>query len=118
MNGLSLHEHKVIKQYNRELMREQRDDLGLAKARMAIHERIRQEQEAFITSNGKRKISRIKKQAQLMDISNTGQGTIQATKDTSVQSSIQQSTISNITASVESSNSASIDWDEQLEAFD
>lgn len=118
VNGLSLHEHKVIKQYNRELMREQRDDLGLAKARMAIHERIRQEQEAFITSNGKRKISRIKKQAQLMDISNTGQGTIKATKDTSVQSSIHQSTKSNITASVERSNSVSIDWDEELEAFD
>lgn len=110
VNGLSLHEHKVIKQYKRELMREQRNDLGLAKARMAIHERIKQEQKAFIESNGKTKISSVKKQVQLMDISNTGQGTIQATKGTTVQSSTQQSTISN--------SSVFVDWDEQLEGFD
>ncbi len=75
-NGLSLHEHKVIKQINREVIREGKDILGLAKARMAIHARVKQEQEAFIASKTKAKISAVKKQAQLADISNTGQGTI------------------------------------------
>jgi putative transposase len=75
-NGLSLHEHKVIKQINREVIREGKDNLGLAKARMAIHARVKQEQEAFIASKTKAKISAVKKQAQLADISNTGQGTI------------------------------------------
>lgn len=109
-NGLSLHEHKVIKHCNREMMREGRDDLGLAKARMAIHERVREEQEAFMASSGKAKISRVKKQAQLMDISNTGKGTIQAPKQEAVDLSAQQSTTG--------SDSALVDWDEDLEAFD
>lgn len=108
--GLSLHEHKVIKQINREVIREGRDNLGLAKARMAIHERVRQEQEAFIASNGKAKISRVKKQAQLKDISNTGQGTIQATKEIPADLSTKQSTTG--------SDSLLVDWDEDLEAFD
>ena len=64
-NGLSLHEHKVIKQFNREMIRAGRDNLGLAKARMAIHDRVRQEQEAFIDSNRKAKISQVKKQSRL-----------------------------------------------------
>lgn len=113
VNRLSLHEHKVIKKYNRELMREQRDDVGLANARMAIHERIRKEEEEFKASNGKTKISRVKKQAQFMDISNSGQGTIQATKKDvsfSFQSSSQQSTITN--------DSVLVDWDKELEPFD
>lgn len=108
--GLSLHEHKVIKQINREVIREGRDNLGLAKARMAIHERVRLEQEAFITSKGKAKISRVKKQAQLMDISNTGQGTIQATTEVPVDLSTKQSTTC--------SDSVLVDWEEDLEAFD
>lgn len=104
--GLSLHEHKVIKQIDREVIREGRDNLGLAKARMAIHERVRQEQEAFIASNGKAKISRVKKQAQLKDISNTGQGTIQAKSEVPVNLSTQTSTTAN--------NTVIIDWDEDL----
>ena len=75
-NGLSLHEHKIIKKINRETIRESKDNLGLAKARMAIHARVKQEQEAFIASKTKAKITAVKKQAQLADISNTGQGTI------------------------------------------
>lgn len=110
VNGLSLHEHKVIKQYYREMMRSERNDLGLAKARKAIHERIRKEQETFIASNGKAQISGVKKQAQLMDISNTGQGTIKAIKDTSIELSNQISTTGN--------NSVNVDWDEELETFD
>uniref|UniRef100_A0A486XMY0 TniA putative transposase n=1 Tax=Rheinheimera sp. BAL341 TaxID=1708203 RepID=A0A486XMY0_9GAMM len=110
VNKLSLHEHKVIKQCNREMMREGRDDLGLAKARMAIHERVRQEQEAFIASNGKAKISRVKKQAQLVDISNTGQGTIQAPKEEPLNSSTQTSNTAN--------NTVIIEWDEDLGARD
>lgn len=108
--GLSLHEHNVIRQINREVIREGRDNLGLAKARMAIHERLRQEQEAFIASNGKGKISRVKKQAQLKDISNTGQGTIQATTEVPVDLSTQISTNGN--------NSVYVDWDEELETFE
>lgn len=110
VNRLSLHEHKIIKQCNREMMRESRDDLGLAKARMAIHERVRQEQEAFIASNGKAKISRVKQQAQLKDISNTGQGTIQAPKEEPDNLSTQPSTTGSV--------SDLVDWDEDLEAFD
>ncbi|WP_351089170.1 Mu transposase C-terminal domain-containing protein [Shewanella sp. S1-49-MNA-CIBAN-0167] len=79
--GLSLHEHKVIKQINREVIREGKDNLGLAKARMAIHARVKQEQESFITFKTKAKITAVKKQAQLADISNTGQGTIKLEKN-------------------------------------
>jgi|GEM_PF-6468721 len=110
VKDLSLHKHKVIKQYNREMMRAERDDLGLAKARMAIQERIKQEQVAFIASNGKAKLSGVKKQAQLMDISNTGQGTIQATTEVPVDLSTQISTTGN--------NSVYVDWDEELETFE
>ena len=80
-NGLSLHEHKVIKQINREVIREGKDNLGLAKARMAIHARVKQEQEAFIASKTKAKITAVKKQAQLADISNTGQGSISLNRE-------------------------------------
>lgn len=73
---LSLHEHKIIKQFNRELLREGRDDLGLAKARMAMHERVKQEQELFSSSAAKVKISGANKQAKIMDVSSTGRGTI------------------------------------------
>ncbi|MGI2171084.1 Mu transposase C-terminal domain-containing protein [Shewanella sp. MF05960] len=79
--GLSLHEHKVIKQINREMIREGKDNLGLAKARMAIHARVKQEQEAFIAFKTKAKITAVKKQAQLADISNTGQSTISLKKE-------------------------------------
>ena len=80
-HGLSLHEHKVIKKINREIIREGKDDLGLAKARMAIHARVKQEQEAFIASKTKAKITAVKKQAQLADVSSTGQNTIKMKSD-------------------------------------
>ncbi|WP_022942784.1 Mu transposase C-terminal domain-containing protein [Psychromonas hadalis] len=76
VDGLSLHEHKTIKKINREEIRESKDPLGLAKARIAIYGRIQQEQELLNTAKSKRKISAMKKQAQLADISNTGNGTI------------------------------------------
>ena len=75
-NGLSLYEHKTIKKINREEIRESKDSLGLAKARMAIYGRMQQEQELLNTSKANRRISSMKKQAQLADISNTGNGTI------------------------------------------
>jgi putative transposase len=109
-NGLSLHEHKVIKQFARQIMCEERDDLGLAKARMAIKERLRQEQEFFMASGQKAKISNVKRQAQLMDISNTGQGTIQIPKVSPLDLSNKPSTAV--------SGSIIIDWDDDLEAFD
>ena len=80
--GRSLYEHKRIKKIAREITRDSKDDLSLAKARMAIYDRIQQEQEIFKTSKSKRKISAAKKQAQLADISNTGTGTIKVTDDT------------------------------------
>jgi len=45
--GLSLYEHKIIKKINREIIRESKDVLGLAKARMAIYDRVKEEQEAI-----------------------------------------------------------------------
>jgi len=83
--GLSLYEHKTIKKINREIIRESKDSLGLAKARMAIHERVKQEQEFFITTKSKAKITAVKKQAQLADISNTGKGTIKIEQDENVK---------------------------------
>lgn len=79
--GLSLYEHKIIKKINREIIRESKDVLGLAKARMAIYDRIQQEQEIFKNSESKRKIFTAKKQAQIADISNTGTGTIKISED-------------------------------------
>jgi putative transposase len=105
--NLSLHEHKVIKKINREIIRESKDSLGLAKARMAIHERVKQEQELFLVSKGKAKISTVKKQAQLADVSNTGQRTIMVS-DEQVPSAIEQ----------KSNDVLDDDWDDgDLEAF-
>jgi putative transposase len=109
-NGLSLHEHKVIKKINREIIRESKDNLGLAKARMAIHARVQQEQELFNESKTKAKISAVKKQAQLVDISNTGQGTIRLEKS---------DTLSVITNKPELNISDILDnWDDDIEGFE
>lgn len=109
-HGLSLHEHKVIKKINREIIREGKDDLGLAKARMAIHARVKQEQEAFQISNTKAKISGLKKQAQLADVSNTGQGTIRLESE-ELLPSLPNKSESNISNLLEH-------WDDDLEAFE
>jgi putative transposase len=101
----SIYEHKAIKKINREIIRESKDCLGLAKARMTIHESIKQDQELFIASKSKAKLSSVKKQAQLADISNTGTGTILAQED-----------FSSIPKSLETSDIFD-DWDEDLEAF-
>ena len=105
-DGLSIYEHKIIKKINREIIRESKDSLGLAKARMAIHERVRQEQEAFIESKTKAKITTVKKQAQIADVSNTGTGTIKVSEKSAapVQKNI--------------SNDIFDDWDDDLEAFE
>ena len=105
--GLSLHEHKMIKKINREIIRESMDSLGLAKARMATHERIKEEQELLLAFKGKAKISNVKKQAQLADVSNTGQGTIKVS-DEQVPSAIGQ----------KANDVLDDDWDDgDLEAF-
>ncbi|MDN5500606.1 MAG: transposase family protein [Shewanella sp.] len=109
-NGLSLHEHKIIKQINREMIREGKDNLGLAKARMAIHARVKQEQEAFQISNTKAKISGVKKQAQLADVSNTGQGTIRLESE-ELLPSLPKKSESNISNLLEH-------WDDDVEAFE
>lgn len=109
-HGLSLHEHKVIKKINREIIREGKDDLGLAKARMAIHARVKQEQEAFQISNTKAKISGVKKQAQLADVSNTGQGTIRLESE-ELLPSLPKKSESNISNLLEH-------WDDDIEAFE
>jgi len=103
--GLSIHEHKTIKKINREIIRESKNSLGLAKARMAIHERVKKEQEFFVASKSTAKISTVKKQAQLADICNTGKGTIRISKDetTSMQPN--------------KSNHIFDNWDDDLEAF-
>ncbi|WP_287242897.1 Mu transposase C-terminal domain-containing protein [Pseudoalteromonas sp.] len=108
--GLSLHEHKVIKKINREIIREGKDNLGLAKARMAIHARVKQEQEAFQISNTKAKISGVKKQAQLADVSNTGQGTIRLESE-ELLPSLPKKSESNISNLLEH-------WDDDVEAFE
>ena len=109
-NGLSLHEHKVIKQINREVIREGKDNLGLAKARMAIHARVKQEQEVFMASKTTAKIKAVKKQAQLADISNTGQGTIKLEKSERLPL-ISNEPEQNIKDILDS-------WDDDLEAFE
>lgn len=109
-NGLSLHEHKVIKQFNREMIRAGRDNLGLAKARMAIHDRVRQEQEAFTDSNRKAKISQVKKQAQLVDVSNTGQRTIQIQREVPMDFPAELARTE--------SDIILVDWCEDLEEYD
>lgn len=109
-HGLSLHEHKVIKKINREIIREGKDDLGLAKARMAIHARVKQEQEAFIASKTKAKITAVKKLAQLADISNTGQGTIKLEKSERLPL-ISNEPEQNIKDILDN-------WDDDLEAFE
>jgi hypothetical protein len=43
---------------------------------MAMHERVKQEQELFSSSVAKVKISGANKQAKIMDVSSTGRGTI------------------------------------------
>jgi putative transposase len=109
-DGLSLYEHKIIKKINREIIRDSKDVLGLAKARMAIYDRIQQEQEIFKSSKSKRKMSAVKKQAQLADISNTGTGTISISKEkiSSTQADNQDLNKNNILDS----------WDDdELEAF-
>ena len=104
--NLSIHEHKTIKKINREIIRESKDVLGLAKARMAIHERVKQEQETFIKSKTKRKISSVKKQAQLADISNTGKSTIKISEEV-------------ITPEPDIKNNDIFDdWNNDLEAFE
>jgi putative transposase len=108
--GLSLHEHKVIKQINREGIREGKDNLGLAKARMAIHARVKQEQEVFIASKTTAKITAVKKQAQLADISNTGQGTIKLEKSERLPL-ISNEPEQNIQDILDN-------WDDDLEAFE
>ena len=84
--------------------------MGLAKARMAIHARVKQEQEAFNVSVSKVKISGAKKQAQLMNISNTGQGTIKLEKEKPTEPLAKQVTpkISNFLKK----------WDDDLEDFE
>ncbi|GAA0786737.1 transposase [Shewanella aestuarii] len=106
-NGLSLHEHKVIKQINREVIREGKDNLGLAKARMAIHARVEQEQEAFIASKTKAKITSVKKQAQLADISSTGKSTIVLPKNE------QQKNVSSYQVDADTED----DWNMDLEGY-
>jgi len=101
----SIYEHKAIKKINREEIRESKDCLGLAKARMGIHERIKQEQDLFIASKSKAKLSSVKKQAQLTDVSNTGTSTIL------IQEDIPSAPKSNDTDDIFD------DWDEDLEAF-
>jgi putative transposase len=108
--GLSLHEHKVTKKINREIIRESKDNLGLAKARMAIHARVQQEQELFNESKMKAKISAVKKQAQLTDISNTGQGTIRLEK-------IELSAVILDQPKFNSSNLLD-SWDDDIEGFE
>jgi putative transposase len=105
-DGLSIYEHKIIKKINRETIRESKNSLGLAKARMAIHERVKQEQEAFIESKTKAKITAVKKQAQIADVSNTGKGTIKISEESAapVQKNI--------------GNDLFDDWDDDLEAFE
>lgn len=103
---LSIYEHKTIKKINREIIRESKDCIGLAKARMAIHERVKQEQEFFIASKGKAKISSVKKQAQLADVSNTGKGSIKVSEEK--------------VPPVENNRNNNIfdNWDDDIEAFE
>ena len=105
-DGLSIYEHRIIKKINRETIRESKNSLGLAKARMAIHERVKQEQEVFIASKTKAKITAVKKQAQIADVSNTGKGTIKVSKEN--EASVQKHI----------SNDTFDDWDDDLEAFE
>ena len=103
----SIYEHKAIKKINREEIRGSKDCLGLAKARMAIHESMKEEQELLLAFKGKAKISSAKKQAQLADVSNTGQGTIKVS-DEQVSSAIEQ----------KANDVLDDDWDDgDLEAF-
>jgi putative transposase len=104
--SLSIHEHKMIKKINREEIRGSKDSLGLANARMAMHERVKQEQEFFIMSNSKRKIASVKKQAQLADISNTGKSTIKVSEQKAAP------------AQENISNDIFDNWDDDLEAFE
>lgn len=103
-NNLSLHEHKIVKKFNKDYIKENTNELGLAKARMAISERIREEQEEFKNATNK-KISKTKKQAQLADVSNTGTGTI------SKKLEILPDTPKKLDGLLD-------DWDDDLEAFE
>ena len=100
----------MIKKINREIIREGKDDLGLAKARMAIHARVKQEQEAFIASKTKAKITAVKKQAQLADISNTGQGSISLNREELDLFLLNKSDTKKI--------NVFDNWDDDLEAFE
>ncbi len=103
--GLSLYVHKRLKKINREIIRESVDGLGLAKARMAIYNRVQQEKEDLIASKRKTKLQAIKKQAQLADVSNTGTGTI------SKKLEILPDTPKKLDGLLD-------DWDDDLEAFE
>ena len=104
--GLSLYEHKIIKKINRDIIRESKDSVGLAKARMAIYDRVKEEQEAFNLSKKNTKLSSVKKQAQLSDVSNTGKGTINVLGDNSeADKKVDKKVILE-------------DWDDDLEAFE
>ena len=104
--NLSLFEHKKISKIRRQMIDESKDELALAKARMARHESVKKEQELFLTNKSKAKISSVKKQAQLAGISNTGPGTILVKQDSS---SIPNSN---------DTNNMFDDWDDDLEAFE
>jgi len=105
-NGLSLYKHKKLRKFNREEIRESKDSLGLAKARIAKDERIKQEQDIFIASKSKRKISSVKKQAQFTGISNTGKSSIKISDD-------------KVTLVPEkTSHDIFDDWDDDIEAFE
>lgn len=104
--GLSIYEHKVIKKINREIIRESKDGVGLAKARMAIYDRVKEEQEAFNLSKKNTKLSAVKKQAQLSDVSNTGRGTINVLGDNpKTEKQVETKVILE-------------EWDDDLEAFE
>ena len=106
--GLSLHEHKMIKAYNREYVRENKNSLGLAKARMELHDRIKQEQQDFLEYKSKSKITGIKNHAKLAGISNTGKSTIKETGGAPAFI-VEPKSILEV---------EDIDWDDDLEAFD
>ncbi|WP_448565925.1 Mu transposase C-terminal domain-containing protein [Thalassotalea ganghwensis] len=109
VDNLSLHEHRVIQKYNREVVRGSVDSVGLAKARMAMHQAIQSEQQAFLDSTTKRKIKATSKQAKLANVSNTGTGTIK----------VQGEKIKgkNISEAPESLANSLDTWADDLEAF-
>lgn len=79
---LSLHQHIVILRAHKKFMSNQVNPESLARARMALHERIAEEQDELVRSKSKNRFKgkRLKKQAEFANVGSDSGGTVKLDK--------------------------------------